>query len=208
MEPALVILSFVFNDVYFKYLHKPTSRTMLGSEPSHRLHHFDTSTLPGSLLARSYLAHLSYFAGERLVRRLAGRPSFDFQIRGDFYLAWKDHGWDHTARLLGEMKHELSTRGIGFMVMVTPIRDQLEYESLKLDRDLVLYPQCRIAQVCRDLDIPLLDLTPTLLNDGDSQLYADFLHLAPAGNDVVAETLTQYLVDGDGRILMDRASEP
>src|SRR6266508_1288044 len=39
MEPALVILGFVFNDVYYKYLHKSTSHTMLAREPTTHLYH-------------------------------------------------------------------------------------------------------------------------------------------------------------------------
>jgi lysophospholipase L1-like esterase len=202
MEPDLVVLCFVFNDVYFPYLHKPTAETALGSEPSHHLHHFDTRSFPGSLVARSYFAHLLHFAGERAGRRLFNRPRFQFQKRGDFYLAWKEHGWDHTERLLATMRQELADLGIGLMVVAFPIRDQVEGAPLERDRDYVLYPQRRLETTCDRLAIPMLDLTPALVEAGGTALFADTLHLNPSGNDVVAEVVTEHLVDGTGQTLI------
>src|SRR4030095_16032089 len=40
MQPDVVLLGFVFNDVYYPYLHKPTEETLLDIEPESRLHRF------------------------------------------------------------------------------------------------------------------------------------------------------------------------
>jgi lysophospholipase L1-like esterase len=201
MEPDLVLLGFVFNDVYCPYLHRPTREGILDSEPSHHLHHFDTSTRIGSLLSGSYLAHLAYFAGERALRALSGRPSFPFERRGDFYLAWKAHGWRCTERLLEAMREELEARGVPLVVIVYPIRDQLTATYLEADREHVLYPQLRVTGICRELDIPYLDLTPILAEGGGRALFRDSLHLGPEGNDLVAATLTGYLTGDGGGLL-------
>ncbi len=205
MDPDLVILAFVFNDVYFKYLHKPTSDSILDSEPSHHLHHFDPDAFPGSLVARSYFAHLLYFAGERVGRRALGRTTFPFQLRGDFYLAWKPHGWRHTPRLLASMQDVLHRHGAHMLAVTFPIRDQVTEAYLRVDRDYVLYPQRQIATNCRELDIPLVDLTPALMEGGGSELFRDSLHLTGTGNDLVAEVLTGYLVNGAGRSMIEKA---
>ena len=49
MQPDLVVLGFVFNDLYYPYLHKPTAGRMLDMEPSILLHRFDTRAFLGRL---------------------------------------------------------------------------------------------------------------------------------------------------------------
>jgi hypothetical protein len=186
MEPDHVVLCFVVNDVYHRYLHKPTADKLLDSEPSHHLHHFDASRFPGNLVAGSYLAHLSVFAIERAGRRLTGRPVYQFQTRGDFYLAWKKHGWSDTEDVIAEMHRVLVGRGIGLSIVSFPIRAQLEIDDPTADLEYVFYPQRRIEAISIGLGIPFLDLTPILREAGGVRLFTDSLHLRPRGNDVVA----------------------
>ena len=94
MEPDVVVLGFVFNDVYYKYLHKPTSSTFLGREPAAHLSHIDPHSFPGVLFAQSHLTHEIASFGETIWKRLVGRPVFPFERRGEFYLAWKPYGWN------------------------------------------------------------------------------------------------------------------
>jgi hypothetical protein len=101
------------------------------------------------------------------------------------------------------MREELDARGVPLLVIVYPIRDQLTAASLEADREHVLYPQRRIAGICRELDIPLLDLTPILIEGGGRALFRDSLHLGATGNDLVTEALTEYLT-GDGGDLLGR----
>ena len=195
MEPDLVVLGFVFNDLYYKYLHKPVEGNFLGPDPTVQLHRFDTHSFPGTLFARSYLAHRSFYALERFAKKNRGDPHFDFERRDDFYLAWKDYGWNETTVLIGEMKELLQKKNIQLMVMVFPIADQLDDNYLRIDKDYVLYPQQRIKRICDDYHIPFLDLTETLYQNGGTNLSGDGIHLNGKGNDIVANEATNYLVN-------------
>jgi lysophospholipase L1-like esterase len=195
MEPDLVVLGFVFNDVYYKYLHKPVEGSYLGPDPTVQLHRFDTSTFPGILFARSYLAHKSFYALERFVKKSRGYPDFAFERRDDFYLAWKDYGWNETTELIGEMKELLRKKNIQLMVMAFPIADQLDDNYLRINKEYVLYPQQRIKRICDDNRIPFLDLTQALYQNGGTNLSTDGIHLNGKGNDIVAGEAINYLVN-------------
>lgn len=195
MEPDLVILGFVFNDVYYKYLHKPTSQKMLGREPTAHLYHFNPDTFPGHLFARSHLAHQFVSMSETLWKRILGRPVFPFERRGDFYLAWKHYGWDHARALIREMHSLLNQKGVSLVVLVFPISDQVSDEFRKLDQAYVLYPQRKIREICEEYAIPMLDLTEAIYMEGGITLFRDYLHLNGQGNDVVANELQKYVVD-------------
>jgi lysophospholipase L1-like esterase len=195
MEPDLVILGFVFNDVYYKYLHKPISQKMLGREPTAHLHHFNSDTFPGYLFARSHLAHQIVSMSEMLWKRILGRPVFPFERRGDFYLAWKPHGWEYARALIREMRSLLRQKGVPLVVLVFPISDQVNHEYRKLDEAYVLYPQRKIHEICEDHGIPILDLTDTVYREGGVTLFRDYLHLNGKGNDVVANELEKNMVN-------------
>ena len=137
----LVVLGFVFNDVYYKYLHKPHSQKFLGREPSAHLHHFNPDNFPGMLFARSHLAHEIASFGEVIWKRIVGRPVFSFERRGDFYLAWKPYGWKWVRDLIGEMHSLLQAKGISLVVLVFPVTDQVNESYRIADEAYVLYPQ-------------------------------------------------------------------
>jgi lysophospholipase L1-like esterase len=195
MEPDLVVLGFVFNDVYYKYLHKPTKEKVLGREPAAHLHHFNTDSFPGLLFARSHLTHQLVGMGEILWKRIVGRAVFPFEWRGDFYLAWRDYSWNHVRRLLGEMHSLLQDSGVSLVVLVFPMGDQVNYEYRELDEAYVLYPQRKIREICEDHGIPMLDLTDMIYREGGVTLFRDYLHLNEKGNDIVANELEKYMVN-------------
>ena len=195
VDPDMVILGFVFNDVYCKYLQQPIGGLALGPLPSSMLHTFDTSRLPGALLARSYLAH---HAG-RAIQRARGVSPFPFDSHWGLYLAWKPYGWHDTRRLIREMTEILRARSIPLIVVIFPICDQVNDEYLSLDRDYLLYPQTRIAGICADNGVPVLDLTASLHTGGGVALYRDALHLNGLGNDIVADQITRFLLDNPER---------
>lgn len=193
MQPDFLVLGFVLNDVYFKYLHKPTASSFLSTEPTVYLERFDTRSFPANLLANSYLAHLALYDGERIWKRLNHQPSFPFEQRVDFYLAWKPYGWANTRPLLAEMQAWAKQRGIPFIVIIFPVSDQVNDQYRKLDENYVLYPQSRIKGLCDELGIPYLDETDTIYTHGGMTLYQDYLHFNAKGNDLIADTLTEYL---------------
>ena len=198
MEPDLVVLGFVFNDVYYKYYHKPTRQKFLARDPTAHLHHFDSDTFPGILFSRSHLAHQIVSVSEILWKKVVGRPVFPFEQRGDFYLAWKPYGWGRVRGLIGEMQTLLRERGVSLVVLVFPMSDQVNDSYRRLDERYVLYPQRKIREICDDLGIPILDLTETLYRDGGIKLFGDHLHLNAKGNNVISNELENYLVDALG----------
>jgi lysophospholipase L1-like esterase len=195
MQPDLVILGFVFNDVFYKYLSRPTEANLLDRDPATRLHRFDVHTFPGALLAKSYLAHEAVFAVQAISRELGLVPSYPFESRDDFYLAWKPYGWTETEQVIGEMHQILANRQIPLLVVVFPVSDQMDDQLLARDREYVLYPQSRIEGICAAAGILVLDLTGPLYAAGGKALYRDYLHLNGAGNDQVAAKITQVLAD-------------
>ena len=196
MAPDMVILGFVFNDVFYKYLSKPTKESILGREPEIQLHRFDVDKLPGKLFSRSYVAHRAFYSFEVLYKKISGKPLFPFEYRTDFYLAWKKFGWRTTKKLLMEMKSLLEVRNIAFRIVIYPISDQTDPTYLEIDRNYVLYPQKMIKSICQDLEIPFLDLTEFLEQEGGRSLFKDYLHLNGRGNDIVAREVTKFLISG------------
>ena len=195
MQPNFVILGFVFNDVYYKYLHKPTQKKLLGREPEIQLHRFNTHSFPGFLFARSHLAHRVYYALEVMYKKIRKYPYFPFEDRTDFYLAWKEYGWNATKALIGEMNELLREKNIPIIVVIYPITNQVDEKYMMIDKDYALYPQKRIKQICKYYHIPFLDLQASIYKNGGTELYQDFLHMNNKGNDIIAEVVTQFLIN-------------
>ena len=78
MNPDLVILGFVFNDLYYKYLHKPT-KDNFAFDPGIYLNRFGISTFPGFLFSKSYLAHEVAWRLEILLKKIQKQPVFPFE---------------------------------------------------------------------------------------------------------------------------------
>ncbi len=193
MQPDLVILGFVFNDVHYKYALKPTEKKIFGSEPRIWLHCFNTHSFPGVLFTKSYLVHTSFYAMETLIKKIMGSPYFIFEHSQYLYLAWKDYGWNETKVLIGEMQKLLNGRNIPMIIVIYPIQNQMYDNYLKIDKDYVLYPQKRIKNICIEYRIPFLDLTEPIYKKGGTEVYKDNIHLNNKGNDIVADEVTRFL---------------
>ncbi len=193
MQPDLVLLGFVVNDVYDPYLHRPSSRGLLDLDPDYRLHWFDGGRWPARLLARSHLAHAVARTVRLAAGKLTGEPLYPFQRRGDFYLAWEEHAWPPVRRRLTAMRELLAERGVPLAVAAFPIAHQLDPALRARDEAFVLRPQRRLAAICADLGLPLLDREPALAAAGGPDQFTDGLHLTPAGNDRVAAALEEFL---------------
>jgi lysophospholipase L1-like esterase len=194
MKPDLVILGFVFNDLFYPYLHRPTKHGLLSYDPESLLSSIDPHSVPGTLVGWSYLAHYFAYRGKNVLKKAAQRPVFPFEETHDFYLAWKSYGWDHTPALIGEMKTLLSEKGISLEVLVFPISDQVNDAYRSLDEAWVLYPQRRIREICNAAGIPMLDLTDPIYRNGGVTLFRDYVHLNGKGNDLVADELQKHLL--------------
>jgi len=205
MKPDVVLLGFVFNDLYYKYLHKPTKQKLLGSEPTAYLQHFDPSTFPGFLFARSYLAHEVVNRAGLLRKRILRHPTFPFEQRGDFYLAWKSHAWNSSRKLIEEMHALLTQSEISLQILVFPVVDQVNDKYRELDKTYVLYPQQKIREICDGSGIPMLDLTESIYQNGGTKLFRDYVHLNGKGNEIVAGELEKYLMGKLGQAPGHRA---
>lgn len=195
MQPDLVVLVFALNDVYYKYLHKPDKDDFLTPDPGSGLHRFNTENFPGSLFARSHLAHKSFYAVETLAKKITGRPNYPFEHRYDLYLSWKDYGWDDTRALLVEMRELLDERGVKLVLVSFPAQNQVDERYLSLDKDYVLFPQRKLEAICKGAGIPFVNLWDVIHSDGGVELYSDYIHLNGTGNDLVAAELTKYLME-------------
>jgi len=194
MDPDLVILCFVLNDLYYKYLHRPTNKHFMGWDPTARFNYFDTNSFPGVVFARSHLAHEVVRRSRILWKQILRKPIFRFDIR-ESHLAWRDYGWIRTKALIREMQKLLTERGISLRVVVFPVKDQVNDQYLDINRQYVLYPQSQIRKICDHNEIQILDLTNPLYLNGGTTLFKDYFHLTEKGNDIVADELERDLVD-------------
>lgn len=194
MDPDLVVLGFVFNDLYYKYLHRPTKDSLLNIEPATYLHQFNTNSFPGIILARSYLAHGVIKKIKMLWKRILQQPVFPFDRRRDFYLAWKNYGWVNAQNLIGEMEELLAEKEISLVVLVFPVSNQVDDRYRSLNKEYVLYPQSMISKICDNYGIRFLGLTDTIYMKGGITLFRDYLHLNAKGNDVILEKLKEYFM--------------
>ena len=60
MKPDLVILGFVFNDLFYKYLHRATSENLLDREPTTHLYRFNPEAFQGVLVKEKDLQNTHY----------------------------------------------------------------------------------------------------------------------------------------------------
>jgi lysophospholipase L1-like esterase len=192
-QPDVVFLGFVLNDLFQPYLHRPAVDARLALNPGTRLTRFDTEKFPGSLVGWSYGAHELVLGFETLRDRMAGRHTFSFEHQPDVFLAWEEHGWKDTGRLLAEISNDLRAKRIPMYVIAFPLRVQVNKKALAIDREHVLAPQRRLQKILAALGRPMIDAQPVLQESGGTKLFADHLHLNPEGNRVMAEFLSGYL---------------
>lgn len=195
-QPDLIILGYVFNDVYYKYLHRPNVVTFkLDHEPESLLNVFSDQTVLGDIFKNSYVAHGTVFATGIFYKKILRQPVYEFERRSDFFLAWKDHGWIDTDRLFGEMKKLLNDANIKMLVVIFPVSEQVHSSKEVFNESYVLYPQKRIKEILQKYEIPWMDLTSAINEGGGEKLFFDYLHLNSDGNDLVATEVTNHLLN-------------
>lgn len=193
MEPDRVLLCFVFNDVFDPYLHKLNEDLTLTWDPQTRLNRFYTHALPGSLVARSSLAHETWRLVDLLAARLSGRGSYEFENMSDQWLAWKRHPWRRVEQRLRSMRDLLAQRQIPLDLVVFPVREQFEPDKRARNPDYLFRPQRELQAIAEQLNIPRLDLTEAIETGGGDALFSDYVHLNSGGNEVVAGAIETWL---------------
>jgi lysophospholipase L1-like esterase len=113
--------------------------------------------------------------------------------------------WAHTERLLDDLRKETRRIGAGFMVAILSSREEVYPEWW--EEELQTYPNMRqlhwdldapwrrIASFCEAKGIPCLALTPIerAARNGKPLHYHYDGHLTPAGNQLVARALAEYI---------------
>jgi hypothetical protein len=115
--------------------------------------------------------------------------------------AFSPHVWGKLEGLIAEFARLSREHRFRFRVVAFPVRHQVEATPL-FD-----YPQRRLREITRALDIPLLDLLPRLRDEHarskttDSPMFFDQCHLTPRGSRIVARSMYEFLRetrDADG----------
>jgi hypothetical protein len=126
---------------------------------------------------------------KRTVRWYESR-GYTFEYRADFYTAWQDEPW----QMIDEQSAELVALGAkhGFQVFLVavPFGDQYREGYLERDRDYVLKPQRKLAQICAAHGIAYLDLYGQLTLD---DFVDDRIHLDGPGRGRAAAMITEFL---------------
>ncbi len=112
----------------------------------------------------------------------------------DFGAVWADGAWDYLFPLFSELKKITENNDIKLGIVVFPVRYQVEAEFV---HD---YPQQRVKQIVAQLNIPILDVLPSLraeYHDNQAELYyyEDQCHYTPYGNRVLAEYILDFLYE-------------
>lgn len=115
-----------------------------------------------------------------------------FTHRPDFANAWQDAPRGRVERQFDEMHRLAEQNGFPLFVIVFPFGDQLRPEYLERDRDYVMQPRRKLAEICRERDIPLLDLFDSI--DPEIHLLDDRIHPTSAGRQWAAERVAEFLV--------------
>lgn len=105
---------------------------------------------------------------------------------------WSPRAWDKLRPLFGELHRLSSLHGFKLAIVAHPVREQVQTEFVDD------YPQKQLADIARDLDVPLLDLLPLLREhwqDNEERLFFDQCHHTPLGSKLVANWIAEFLMD-------------
>jgi hypothetical protein len=114
--------------------------------------------------------------------------------------------WAHTERLLDDLGKETRRIGAGFMIAILSTSEEVYPEWWQ--EELQTYPNMRhlqwdldapwqrIASICESKRVPYLALTPIerVARNGKLLHYHYDGHLTPAGNQLVARALAEYIL--------------
>jgi len=101
--------------------------------------------------------------------------------------------WEKLELLLEEFARLSREHGFQFVLVVFPVRAQVETAPL-FD-----YPQQRLSQIARTLNVPCLDLLPLFRTDfeknkmKEDRLFYDHCHLTGRGHQVAAQAIYRFL---------------
>lgn len=195
-EPDLVVWTYCLNDNH-RFLHRFDAAAKMLFTPE-AMESLAIRSWWDWIVSRSYV--LSSIRVGLLGRRRAisaSRVAFPWEVRPDFNIAWKDYSWRAYAGHLREMVRLQAERHARLAVVIFPYEPQLDARSARDARDYVLKPQTTLLQLCRQYDVPCLDLYPPFeaAYDRGGKLYRDQIHLNEEGHRLTAAELLHFLDD-------------
>ncbi len=195
-EPDVVIVGFVLNDVWQLasryYLNRFGKRITQSSrsnirwidilEPIHRSH---------------LVRFVSPYIRTIILRIKSGkgaeaRREQEYSHYKDLLYSEKEvieEGWMVGVEELGKMATLLHDNGVEMVLVVFPVRLQLE-EIPTPDR-----PQRRLKEFCENHGVLCVDLLPLFLANKDAGLFIDHVHLTPEGYTLAASEIGRCLIE-------------
>ena len=191
-SPDVVVVQHTLNDNQ-KFLHKfADSGRLLVTEEAQRAYAAEGKGLLYSLSQRSYVAL-------RLRMALLGQGKSEEKYVWDRYPgfphSWQDESWEFAAEQLTAIRDMSESVGARVVVLSVPFGPQFEEPLLSEEREYVTKPQRKMAEVCAELNIPLVDLFPHFESQGGEEIFYDLVHMIPKGHRIAAEQLVRTLDD-------------
>ena len=207
LEPNLVILAYNLND--FKEKYRINNLGMLRRTEDYADSHYSVDSYYSLVnLSELYLflkvkyldLKKRYFPSDKKwAPRSWGQLLEEYQ---EFYATGGDERWDQVKADLLEMASLAQRHGAHFLVVILPMRYQLNGDESSLN-----FPQDMVKRHLKRHRIPYLDLLPAFRNFRDASsdvLFIDFSHPASPGHALVAKELYRYLQaqrpDGPARV--------
>jgi lysophospholipase L1-like esterase len=190
LEPDLVGVGFVLNDCY-RMLHRfqVENGRIVGQG-----YDFTEEAVSSESWLRRTLRRSHFLVWlRRSLPAVEGVPpgEFTFDNRPDFYAAWLDEPWLAIESQLRELVELGGAHRFGVFLVAFPFGDQYRAEYLERDRDYVLKPQRKLAEICDRLGIPYLDLYPLL--EVGTDFDPDGIHLSASGREKAADTIARFV---------------
>jgi lysophospholipase L1-like esterase len=216
-QADLVVLAMYLNDsqepqaFYAKQLRFPFSQSRFLTWLVQRLQLIDSEVLFGSV--RLPGVEENWREKFRDGRKLASgnsqstREGFDFEIYNahkDFGLAWNPTSWAQISKISTAFSEVVKQNNSKFAAFIFPVAMQV-YANADI---LSTYPQQEFANIFAKLQVPHMDLLPTLRSYSSTmtkeQMFYDHCHYRDAGNRLVADAVAEWLIKDS---LVPRASQ-
>jgi hypothetical protein len=107
------------------------------------------------------------------------------EARFDWGAAWYSESWTIVEEELATIQSVCSAKGADLMVAYFPVNIQIEGQRTLTE------PQQRLESICRNIDVPFVDLTPVLHKH--TGMFLDQCHLTVDGHAVVASKLIDFI---------------
>ncbi|HOK40033.1 MAG TPA: SGNH/GDSL hydrolase family protein [bacterium] len=110
----------------------------------------------------------------------------------DWGLAWSATAWNDMQPFFDELKHLSDRHHFKLMFIAFPVAEQVKMQFVDD------FPQRKLRETAKRLNIPFLDMLPTLRTAYQktyniTELFYDHCHHTPAGNLIIANTISNFI---------------